>query len=89
MLAIYPCMPVPVCMSLPFVHSPSLVPAEVPRGRAQGVTQALIQEEDAALSGEDIMAAINGLLREHRLELLTNHSGGMVFRAVAEEQASK
>ena len=49
----------------------------------QGITQKSIQECEPDLQLEEIMASINSLVRQHRLELLHDNAGVLVIRAVS------
>jgi hypothetical protein len=55
----------------------------------QGITQKTIQEAETDLSLKEIMESINSLTRQHRLEMLSDNFGVVVFRAVSMVEATK
>jgi hypothetical protein len=55
----------------------------------QGITQKSIQECEPDLELVEIMASINSLVRQHRLELLHDNAGVLVVRAVSAAKATK
>jgi hypothetical protein len=55
----------------------------------QGITQKTIQEAEPDLPLTEISASINSLTRQHRLEMLSDNSGVVVFRAVSVVEATK
>ena len=56
---------------------------------AQGITQKSIQECEPDLQLEEIMASMNSLVRQHRLEMLHDTAGVLVVRAVSAAEATK
>lgn len=70
------------------VHQPG-PSAPCSAAMVQGITQKSIQECEPDLQLEEIMASINSLVRQHRLEMLHDTAGVLVVRAVSAAEATK